>query len=377
VPNSIVALVSCPDYDRQRVYDSVRRGLDLIGYAGPAAGPLLLKPNMLRGAPPERGVTTHPAVFAAGARALMDRGARLSFGDSPNGIFRPLAVAVQTGLAAEAESLGIPMADFETGEEVAYPAGVQNRRFLIARGALDAGPIVNLPRLKTHALTVMTGALKNMFGVVPGSRKAEYHIKHPDVEGFSRMIVDLNGLMRSHLVIMDAIRVMEGNGPASGTLADVGLLVLSEDPVAADAVGCRIMGIDPLSLPMIRMAVEAGLGNAHGDRIEIRGEDLDSFARNDLDIPFRSITERIPRFIMRVAKDLAVPKPVIDPGTCIKCGECVRACPTSPKALTQDKGEVPRYNYAVCIRCYCCQETCPEGAISIRRAPLGRFFGTG
>jgi uncharacterized protein (DUF362 family)/Pyruvate/2-oxoacid:ferredoxin oxidoreductase delta subunit len=376
---SIVALVACPDYDRERVSFAVRKGLDLLEYAGPGAGSeaLLLKPNMLRGALPQKGVTTHPAVFAGVARALMDRGARLSFGDSPNGIFRQSAVAAQTGLAAEAESLGIPMEDFDDGEEVAYPAGVQNRRFLVARSVLAAGVIVNLPRLKTHSLTVVTGALKNTFGVVPGSRKAEFHIKHPDVEGFSRMIVDLNGLVRSHLVIMDAIRVMEGNGPSSGTLADVGLLVLSEDPVAADAVGCRIMGIDPLTLPMLRMAEEAGLGNADADHIEIRGEAIEAFARKDLDIPFRSVTERIPRFIMRFAKDLAIPKPVIDPQLCIRCGECVMACPTSPKALAQDKGGVPRYNYAICIRCYCCQETCPQGAISVKRAPLGRFFGTG
>jgi ferredoxin len=280
-----------------------------------------------------------------------------------------------SGVLEEAKALGIPMADFETGEDVSYPEGAQNRRFHVARGALNAGAMINLPRLKTHSLTLMTGALKNTFGVVPGGRKAEFHIKHPDVEGFSRMIVDLNGLVRSRLVVMDAITAMEGNGPGSGDLVDVGLIIISEDPVAVDAVGCRIMGIDPLSVPMIRIAHELGLGNADSENIDLRGELLAGHARQGFKLPPRSPAERVPRIVFRLAKDLVVPKPVIDPATCIRCGECVTACPTTPKALTQAKGAVPRYNYSTCIRCYCCQETCREGAISVKPALLDRFFG--
>ena len=378
---STVVLAACPDYDRDRVCQAVRTGLDLFDVAGivkeaaDAGKPILLKPNWLHPAPPEKGVTTHPAVFSAVARYLKERGAKLSVGDSPNPVFKPMAVARRSGVLEEAEALGIPMADFETGEDVSYPQGAQNRRFHVARGALDAGAIVNLPRLKTHSLTLMTGALKNIFGVVPGGRKAEFHIKHPDVEGFSRMIVDLNGLVRSRLVVMDAIKAMEGNGPGSGDLVDVGLLIISEDPVAVDAVGCRIMGIDPLSVPMIRIADELGLGNAHPVSIDLRGEHLAGHVRQGFKLPPRSPADRVPRIVFRLAKDLVLPKPIIDPATCIRCGECVTACPTTPKALSQAKGAVPRYDYPICIRCYCCQETCRQGAISVKRAALGLFFG--
>jgi uncharacterized protein (DUF362 family)/Pyruvate/2-oxoacid:ferredoxin oxidoreductase delta subunit len=381
VRKSTVVLAACADYDRDRVYQAVCAGLDFFDVAGivskaaDAGKPVLLKPNWLLPASPEKGVTTHPAVFSAVARYLKDRGAKLSFGDSPNPAFKSLAVARKSGVLEEAEALGIPMADFETGEDVSYPQGAQNRRFHVARGALAAGAIINLPRLKTHSFTFMTGALKNTFGVVPGGLKAEFHIKHPDVEGFSRMIVDLNGLVRSRLVVLDAIKAMEGNGPGSGDLVDVGLLILSEDPVAADAVGCLIMGIDPLSVPMIRIAHDLGLGNAHPESIDMRGEALAGHIRQGFKLPPRSPADRVPRIIFRLAKDLIVPKPVIDPASCIKCGECVTSCPTTPKALSQAKGAVPRYNYATCIRCYCCQETCREGAISVKRAPLGRFFG--
>ena len=373
--------MACPDYDRDRVFRAIRTGLDFfdvagfIGKAADAGKPILLKPNWLLPAPPEKGVTTHPAVFSAVARSLLDRGANLTFGDSPNPAFKPMAVARRSGVLEEAEALGIPMADFETGADVSYPEGAQNRRFHVARGALNAGAIINLPRLKTHSFTFMTGALKNTFGVVPGGLKPEFHIKHPDVEGFSRMIVDLNGLVRSRLVVLDAIKAMEGNGPGSGDLVDVGLLIISEDPVAADAVGCRLMGIDPLSVPMIRIAHELGIGNAHPESIDIRGDPLEEHIRQEFKLPPRSPSDRVPRIVFRLAKDFVVPKPVIDPDACVKCGDCVTSCPTTPKALSQAKGAVPRYDYSTCIRCYCCQETCREGAIRVKRALLGRFFG--
>jgi uncharacterized protein (DUF362 family)/Pyruvate/2-oxoacid:ferredoxin oxidoreductase delta subunit len=378
---SRVILVACPDYDRERVQVAVHVGLGLLGIKellgkGVSSGkPLLLKPNLLLPAASEKGVTTHPAVFSGVARVLQKEGAKLVFGDSPNGIFKPQVAARRCGLMEEAEALGIPLVDFESGEDTHYPGGVQNKRFFVARGVLEAGGIVSLPRLKTHSFTVMTGALKNIFGVVPGGRKAEFHIKHPDVEGFSRMIADLNGLVRSDLIVMDAIKAMQGNGPGSGDLVDVGLLIFSDDPVAVDAIGCRIMNIDPMSVPLVRLAHEMGLGNANPETIECSGEHLGAYVKRGFVIPTRAPTKAVPRFVFKVAKDLVVPKPVIDPAKCIKCGDCVKTCPTTPKSLSQEKGAVPRYNYSTCIRCYCCQETCPQGAISVKPALLGRLFG--
>jgi ferredoxin len=257
---------------------------------------------------------------------------------------------------------------------VHFPGGTQNKRFTIARGVREAGAMVSLPRLKTHALTGMTGALKNTFGVVPGSLKAGFHIRHPDVEGFSRMIADLNALVPSQLFVMDAIMGMEGNGPGSGDLVPVGILLFSDDPVAIDSVACRIMGIDPLSVAVIRIAQEMGLGNANPAAIDLRGDDLRTLMPPAFKLPARSPTEGIPRWVMRLAKDLIVPKPVIASSLCTKCGECVASCPTDPKSLRQTRGSVPVYDYGSCIRCYCCQETCRHGAISLRTAPLSRFF---
>jgi uncharacterized protein (DUF362 family)/Pyruvate/2-oxoacid:ferredoxin oxidoreductase delta subunit len=379
-PTSIVTIVSCPDYEPARVLEAVRRGFAgmdiqaLLGDVIAQGKAVLLKPNLLLPAAAEKGVTTHPSVFSAVAQALREKGARLTFGDSPNGVFTPEAAARKSGLLEAAAALSIPMADFDTGEEVHFPGGVQNKRFTVARSVREAGAIINLPRLKTHSLTGMTGALKNMFGVVPGSLKAEFHIRHPDAESFSRMIADLNALVPSRLIVMDGIMGMEGNGPGSGTLVPVGLLLFSDDPVAIDAVACRIMGIDPMSVAVIRFAQEMGLGNARASAIELRGDNLQALMPRAFKMPARSPQEGVPKWAMRMAKDLIVPKPVIDAKACIKCGDCVAACPTTPKSLRQSRGAVPVYDYSTCIRCYCCQETCRQGAISLRKAPLSRFF---
>ena len=374
---STVVLAACRDYDGDRVLAAVRMALSSFDVPGivretAACGrPILLKPNLLMAVPPERGVTTHPSVFSAVARVFQENGGRLTFGDSPNLTSRPLPAARRCGILKEADELGIPLVDFENGMDASYPQGLQDRRFHVARGALEAGAIINLPRLKTHALTVMTGALKNTFGVVPGGRKAGFHLSHPDVEDFSRMIVDLNGLVRSRLVVLDAVKVMQGNGPASGTLVDVGLLIVSDDPVAADAVGCRIMGIDPLCVPQIRIAHESGLGNAHPESIDLRGENIAHYVKRGFTFPPRTPSLRLPPLMVRFARDLVVPRPVIDAALCTKCGECVAACPTTPKALTQKNEGVPTYDYAACIRCSCCQEGCRHGAISLKEALLG------
>jgi uncharacterized protein (DUF362 family)/ferredoxin len=311
-------------------------------------------------------------VFAAVAGVLQQNGARLTFGDSPNLSARPLSAARRSGLLEVAESLGIPLADFENGEDVSYPQGLQERRFHIACGVRQAGAIVNLPRLKTHAFTTMTGALKNIFGVVPGGgRKAALHASHWNIEDFSQMIVDLNGLVRSQLVVLDSVKAMQGNGPNAGELVDVGLLIVSDDPVAADAVGCRIMGIDPLSVAQIRIAHESGLGNAHPESIDLRGESLHRYIARGFKVPARTPSFRVPSFALRIARALAVPKPIVSASRCAKCGECVASCPTTPKSITQIDGGIPAYDFRSCIRCSCCQETCPRGAISTKQAVFG------
>jgi len=170
---------------------------------------------------------------------------------------------------------------------------------------------------------------------------------------------------------------MEGNGPRSGTLLHLGLLIVSDDPVAVDATACRIAGIEAERVPILRMAEEAGVGVAAADRIELRGDPIDALAVRRFALPPAALATKVPAFLYRAAKSLMVPRPSIVAARCRRCGECVKACPVRPKALSQEPGEVPRYEYGRCIRCFCCQEACPYGAVEILPAPLAGLFERG
>lgn len=375
---SRVAMVRCEDYDAARVHAAVGRGLTLLGGVerfAKAGERLVLKPNLLSGKSSEKAVTTHPSVFAAVTRHLQAAGATLAYGDSP-GFGSPESVARRAGLSPIADTLGVTLADFKTGRLVSFPEGGLIRQFTIAAGALDCDGLVSLPKLKTHAFVRMTGAIKNQFGCIPGLLKGEFHARLPEVDRFAQMLVDLTRFLHPRLYVMDAVVAMEGNGPGSGQPRQMSALLFSEDPVALDAISCRMMGLDVTQAPTIRWGEAMGLGTV--TRIELVGDPLESFAVSD----FKNVRERtarvdrMNRLLMRFTKNLVVPRPVIDATRCTRCGTCVQVCPAQPKAIDFIEGREhpPVYDYTLCIRCYCCQELCPEEAISVNTPLLGKLL---
>jgi len=375
---AIVAVVRCDSYDLDTVREAVARGFALLGGIERFVSPgerILLKPNLLTGQPPERAVTTHPSVFRATAESLQKAGAELSYGDSP-GFGRPTTAARKSGLSEVAEALSIPAADLSTGTLVSFPNGDLIKQFTIARGAHTANGIVSLPKMKTHGLMRITGAIKNQFGCIPGVLKAEFHARLPNADLFSRMLVDLNRLLQPRLFIMDGIVAMEGNGPQNGRPRPMNVLLFSTDPVALDATFCRLVGLNPTLVPTIAHGESTGLGSAA--HIEWIGDPLEPLIAADFAVNReRRSTSAQPDRLSRIARRLIVPRPTVEKERCTRCGTCVSICPVTPKAITfasEDRSRPPVHNYARCIRCYCCQEMCPEGAIDITVPPLGRLI---
>jgi len=359
----------------------MRRGIELLGGMAKFAKPgetILVKPNALAACAPDRCVTTHPSVFAAACACLQEAGCRVTYGDSPAlyaGWGKCGAAMNKCGFSAAAEKLGIPCADFENGRIVARAAGASRRNIVIANGVLAADGMVSVPKLKTHGLVRVTGAIKNQFGCVPGVYKGRYHASAPDVRDFSRLLADITAFVKPRLYILDALIAMEGNGPQNGDPRRLGLLMLSRDPVALDAIACTIIGLEPAFVPMLLAGEQAGLGTSRMDEIECVGDAVENFMTPDFKVS--RLPAVSPNSLLRAIRNLLVTRPVIRAASCTRCGQCVGACPVEPRALdwgTTGKKMPPVYKYNRCIRCFCCQELCPAGAVRVKTPALGRLL---
>jgi uncharacterized protein (DUF362 family) len=194
---SIVALVKCTTYEESRVFEAVKKGIDLLGgisLFAHAGERIVMKPNILIGSAPEQCVTTHPAVFKAVGTMLAQAKASVYYGDSP-AFGKAEASLKRSCLKQPGDELGFTLADFDSGRSASHEEALLIKKFVIANGVLDSDGLVSLPKLKTHGLVRFTGAVKNQFGCIPGLLKSQYHVKLPDPWDFSTMLVDLTTLI--------------------------------------------------------------------------------------------------------------------------------------------------------------------------------------
>lgn len=367
-----VSIIKCDDYEFEKVYQKVNDGLNLLGGIGSFVNKgdrVLLKPNFLVGRSPDRCVNTHPAIVRAVAKLVQEAGAHPVIGDSPQ-LGSALKVAEKCGVAEIARELGIEIVEFEP-IEVMHPGGKHFKHFVLGKAVLEADTIINLPKLKTHSLTFLTLAVKNIFGCIPGARKAQWHVRTSQKGHayLSRMLLDLYTLIHPALSIVDGIVSMEGKGPGFGKPRKLGLIIAGADAVAVDAVIAEILGASPEQYVAWKLALDEHYGTARINDIDVLGELINEIRIDDFQFPPEVKEDKrfLKTFLLGFLNVHATKHPTINSEQCEMCNNCVEACPMRCIALRDGSLVV---NSKGCIQCLCCMEVCPNGAIDLREGFL-------
>lgn len=370
---SKVSIVKCDSYDSAVVFEAVKRGVDLIGgisnFVKPASS-VLVKPNLLMAKEPEFGVDTHPEVVRAAIKILKEINCKVFVGDSPsvfdNQLERIDEVYEKSGIRKVCEEEGASLVKFDKRR--------WHGKFPLTTWLDECDYLVSVPKFKTHNLTLITAAIKNLFGLVVGTYKIELHKDYFNTADFTRILVDLYQEVKPNLTIIDGVIAMEGDGPATaGKLRAKNLLLAGNDCVALDSVLSVIMGITPFEVPTNKEASDRELGAADINSIEIAGEKLEDVTGKPFLLPSTSSLKRkLPKPVINLAKRLIKYYPCVERDNCIQCAACVKTC---PKKAVSIKREKIIFDYSECIACFCCQEICPNSAIKVKKSVLAKLMG--
>jgi len=370
--NSKVALARCDDYDPLKVQAAVRRAVDLAGGIAGFIKPgsrVLVKPNLLMAKEPEFGITTHPEVVRAAVKLLKEINCSVMIGDGPSvwgGIAEKVdEVYTATGMRRIAEEEKVTLVKFQNWR--------WRKDFSLTNWLDDCDYIVSIPKFKTHGLTTLSGAVKNLYGLVSVNHKTELHRKYFKPEEFSRILVDIYQEARPALTIIDGVIAMEGNGPGtSGTLREAGLIAAGSDCAALDGALSLVMGLEPEAVGTNKEAAKRGLGVIDKEKIDFVGDPLAAFIREPFKLPGNSILNKIPGPVVKIIKHYLRFYPCVGHNVCTKCLTCVKACPNQAVSFKKGRIEIDR---SKCISCFCCQESCPVNAISAKKSLLAKLIG--
>ncbi len=382
-----VSVSQCVTYGQDAVCRAIEKCLSDIGFAPDrfCGARVAVKPNLLTVAKDDQAVITHPEFFRAVVRLVRRYGGTPVLVESP-AVFSLQRVIKKTGYAAVVEGENVEVADPSRARTLHFERGARFKHIDISEAYFDADMILCMPKLKTHGITYITGAVKLLLGAMPGMEKSKMHLRLPVHADFADFLLDLYGAMvfgfdqpKPMLHIMDAIVALEGEGPGrAGRPRQVGAVLAGTDAIAVDYAATRLVGLDIEKVPTIVNGFKRGYGVGGPEDIRVVGQSVEELQVRDFvpaagDSVFAG-SDRWP-LNTRTFRDLFVERPVPDKNACTLCYQCKKICPAGAIGSAKEGRSVPEYDYGACIRCYCCLEICPEGAISKKPGRLQWLLG--
>ncbi|TYP46580.1 DUF362 domain-containing protein [Thermosediminibacter litoriperuensis] len=366
-----VAVIRCDEYDRTLIESGLEKAIDAIDADLSGYRKILLKPNLVMRKRPEDAATTHPEVVGAMVNLLKKKGIFPLVAESPGGPYtrkRLEAVYETTGIKDVCVQTGTGLNTDISCSEISFDAGSALKKISVISPFHECDGVISMAKFKTHGMAVFTGAVKNLFGLIPGGQKIELHFRFQETFRFMDMLLDLYLAASPVLSVIDGIWAMEGDGPTAGSPRKLGIIIVSQDGIAADYVAAKIIGLKIEEFPLIKRALERGLFREENVEVNVLEGKLEDVMVSDFKIPRRKditfLKRYLPGRIEKYVRDILTPKPVFVTQKCLGCGECYATCPAKAIAIKNKKAVV---DLKRCIRCYCCHELCPEKAVRIKR----------
>lgn len=377
-----VVFVACEDYSQQNVREALERVLEPIdGLSFVKSGmKIAIKANLVSFMKPQSAATTHPALLCELVKMLIELGAEVTVGDSPGGLYNKAYVGhvyTATGMHDVEQAGGRLNWNFEQSLE-RFDDALIAKEFMYTSYLKDFDAIIDFCKLKTHGMMALSGAAKNMFGVIPGTIKPEYHFRFPKPMDFANMIVDLDEFTKPILSIIDGVVGMEGNGPTMGTPRKIGVLGASFSPHKLDLASAYIIGLTKENVPTLLAAYNRGLIPSTAQELNVYG-DLDSFVVKDYkrienynSIIFQNeLPGVLGKTFGKIVNKALCSYPSVSSNVCIGCAKCEEICPAKAIHMSNHR---PDINRNMCIHCFCCQEFCPKGALTVKRPIVARIL---
>ncbi|MCX6747084.1 MAG: DUF362 domain-containing protein [Candidatus Pacearchaeota archaeon] len=347
-----VAIVKCKNYNEIEVEKAISKALSLAEIEIPKRKKVLIKPNVVGFFDKnQEAITTHPSIIEAICKILKKNKNEIFIGDSS--FTNPEIAFKKSGIEEVAKKYG-KLIIFEQDKiiKVKDKDAKVLKRFHLPKIIKQADLIINVPKLKTHQLTKYTGAIKNLYGCIPGGMKQKLHMEAGNAKKFSKLLVDIYQNIRPKVNIMDGVVGMEGKGPTSGKPKKAGYILASKNTISLDVACVKLMGYKPKKILAIKEAIKRKLGNL---KFDLKG--MKKLPNLHFEKPF--VQEKLSKKILKMFKQKPI---IVDKKKCIKCGLCAKKCPAQAIRLNP----YPEIDKKKCIRCFCCMEVCPQHALSLK-----------